>query len=199
MRIAIGLILLSISSLTLGQGSVDTTLLRVGVYLQPPYVIKHVDGTFYGVSIDLWHHLAGELDLNYQFAEHNDQLGLLRALNYSEVDLAINPMTINGPRLKLFEAAHPFITSEIGVATSRSNHQFQLFLSSILSSLVSMDFLRLMVLLLGMILVFGLIMWIAEKRKNPNQFKGLVDGFWWSVCQTTFSEAALRVRQAVKN
>jgi len=180
----LGIILLTVSEFTQGQSTLtrDSSLLKVGVFPSPPYVIQDIDGTLYGVSIDLWYHLADELNLNFEFEEYSDQLGLLRALDYAEVDLAINPMTINGARLKLFEAAHPFITTQIGVASSQSDlTRFRLFFSN----LFSVNFLRFLGILLAMILVFGLIIWIAEKRRNPNQFKGLIDGFWWSVVTMT--------------
>ena len=123
--------------------------LVVGVQEEPPYVIKDVDGSFYGLSIDLWYHLADRLDLTYEFREYNDQLSLLRALDYEEIDISINPFTVNGARLQLYKASQPFFISSIGVATAGSYlTRFKLFLGSIFTT----NFVRLILILLLLIL-----------------------------------------------
>ncbi len=160
--------------------------LRVGVKVEPPFIMKDIDGTFYGLSIDLWYNLADQLDLPFEFEEYNDQLGLLRALDFKEIDLVINPMAISGARLKIFDAAQPFFISSLGVATSRVySSQVQLFLSN----LFSLNFLRLVSLLIAIILFFGTIIWLIEKPYNQHQFrrglKGIFDGIWWSVVTMT--------------
>ena len=136
------------------QQKQETTNLKIGIYAEPPFVIKDSDGTYYGLSIDLWYQLADDLDLNYEFVEYNDPIGTLRALEYEEIDLSINPFSVNGARLQLFDAAQPFISSSIGIATSDSQiTQFQDFLSN----LFSFNFLRLIVVLLAMIFIFGIV------------------------------------------
>ena len=164
------------------QASGTDQPLKVGVMVEPPFVMQDHDDSYKGLSVDLWKHLATELEASYEFVVYNDQLGLLRALDYQEIDLSINPFSVNGPRLQLFEATQPFFTSRIGIASAGSQiAAFQSFLGNIFS----VNFLRLMVLLLALIFVFGLIIWIAEKRKNPHQFRGILDGFWWSVVTMT--------------
>jgi len=48
----------------------------VGTEEVPPFAIKHNDGTWTGVSIDLWRQIAAELNLPFEFRERDPQ-GLL--------------------------------------------------------------------------------------------------------------------------
>jgi len=183
-------ILILASDITISHGYANSTSqkpddsqkLKVGLFVDPPYVIKDNDGSFYGLTIDLWTYLADELDLSFSYVEYSDQLGLTRALDYKEIDFAVNPLPLNSVRLKLFDATQPFMTSGLGIAVSQTRvSKFQVLLSNIFSA----NFLRLIFLLIVMIIVFGTIMWFIEKRNNPQQFEGVIDGFWWSVVTMT--------------
>lgn len=176
-------VFLSVAGPVLMHGQpADSSGVRVGLFVDPPYVIKESDGSYYGLTVDLWGYLADEMNVSFSFEEYSDQLGLMRALDYNEIDFAVNPLPLNSSRLKLFDATQPFLTSGIGIAISQTRvSQFQVLLSNIFS----MNFLRLVFLLLMMILVFGTIIWVIEKRNNPQQFRGVVDGFWWSVVTMT--------------
>jgi polar amino acid transport system substrate-binding protein len=47
----------------------STRMIVVGVKEAPPFSMKEADGSWGGISIDLWKRVAGDLHLNYQFAE----------------------------------------------------------------------------------------------------------------------------------
>jgi hypothetical protein len=73
------------------------------------------------------------------------------------------------------------------VALPRGSRQSVL---SILSRLFSWDFLKAIATLTFVILIFGIIVWFFERRKNPDQFgghplKGIGAGFWWSAVTMT--------------
>lgn len=162
--------------------------IKVGLKEEPPFIIKDIDGTFYGLSIDLWTSLAehNEVDIDYEYKEFNDVTGMLRALDYNEVDIAINPITLSKIRLKMFEASQPFFISSLGVATSSiPQNQFSMFVSN----LFSLGFLKIILLLMMVILIFGTIVWWVEKSSNNVEFgegiKGLMDGVWWAAVTMT--------------
>lgn len=160
--------------------------LRVGVHYEPPFVLKDQNGQFSGLSIDLWHKIAQEQGISYEFVEYSDDLGLIRALDFKEIDISINPIHVNEVRLRMLEATQPFYVSSIGVATTQvERSQLRLFLNNFFS----LDFLRMILLLLLVIFVFGTILWLAERKHNPRQFRsgviGLFDGLWWSAVTMT--------------
>ncbi len=163
----------------------DMDTLRVGVVHEPPFVI--IDGGEYtGLSVDLWNSIAVEAGVSYELVAFNDHLGLIRALDFEEIDVSINPIHVNEMRLNLLEATQPFYVSFLGVATSQAEQsQVRVFLQNFFS----FQFLRLLLLLVLTIFVFGTILWLVERRHNRRQFRpnliGLFDGFWWSAVTMT--------------
>lgn len=160
--------------------------LRVGVMHEPPFAIIEEKGAFSGFGVDLWKKIAEDRNTSFTFMKFNDHLGLLRALDFQEVDIAINPIHVNEVRLKMFEVTQPFYVSSIGVATT-SSERSQITL--ILRNFFSLDFLRLVTYIILTVMVFGIILWIAERRHNRMQFgsgwTGLFDGLWWSAVTIT--------------
>ena len=167
-----------------GQGQ-DVEKLRVGVVHEPPFVIKEGE-EYSGLSVDLWNSIAVEAGVNYELISFNDHLGLIRALDFEEIDVSINPIHVNEMRLTLLEVTQPFFVSFLGVATSQAKQsQVRIFLQNFFS----LQFLRLILLLVLTIFVFGTILWLVERKHNRRQFRpnliGLFDGFWWSAVTMT--------------
>jgi polar amino acid transport system substrate-binding protein len=154
----------------------------VGLAIDPPFVIKDSDGSFYGLSIDLWQFLANELNILYEFREYEDIWSMLRDMNFGGLDISINPWPVSGARLNSFEVSQPFFISSLGVATSRETvSQIEVFVSN----LFSLEFLRTILFLIVMIFLFGISMWLIESRTENRiefrtGFKGILDGIWWA-------------------
>lgn len=180
------LVLLNMATLASSSFAGDSTRLRVAVYPDPPFIIPDQRGGYNGLCVDLWADIAADLKLEYDFVEFNDLIGMIRALDYAEVDVSINPLSVSSTRLKMFEVSQPFFISSLGVATaSRRRSQFSMFLSNFFS----LDFLKIVLLLLLIIFVFGTLLWAVERRHNRYQFRpgfsGLLDGLWWSAVTMT--------------
>lgn len=162
------------------------SVLRVGIHTDPPFIIERAPGEYEGLCIDLWKDIADELGYQYEMVPYHDLVGMMRALDYQEIDISINPLMVNSLRLKMFEALQPFFISSLGVATtSVSRSQFSMFLSNFFS----VDFLKIVLLLLCIIFFFGTLLWLVERRHNRYQFRpgfiGLLDGLWWSAVTMT--------------
>jgi len=164
----------------------DSTAVRVGVYPDPPFIIAEEGGRYSGLCIDLWEEIAEALNLEYELVEYNDLVGMIRALDFREIDVSINPLGVSGTRLRMFEVSQPFFISSIGVATTtRTRSQFGMFIRNFFS----VDFLKVVLMLLLIIFIFGTLLWAVEHRQNQYQFRpgllGLVDGLWWSAVTMT--------------
>ncbi len=138
------------------------------------------------LSIDLWRKIAAAQNLNYRFQTYNDLIGIIKALDYKEIDLTINPMNVTASRLQKFEVTQPFFISSIGMATPFiSRSQFEVFIKNFFS----LNFLKVILMLALIIFVFGALLWIVERRNNKYQFRpgilGLFDGLWWSAVTMT--------------
>ncbi|MEO0573619.1 MAG: transporter substrate-binding domain-containing protein, partial [Bacteroidota bacterium] len=66
--------------------------LTVGIYVNPPFVIQTADNTFEGLSIELWENVATSEQLAFRYELQSDFIGVLKKLEYREIDLTINPM-----------------------------------------------------------------------------------------------------------
>lgn len=180
--IFISLFILSSNCLLWGQKNNDTLL--IGVKNSPPFVI--FEGNRYdGVSVDLWEEIAREMGFNYKYVEYN--LGdLLQAIENETVDLSINPLTVTADRMQRFDFTQPFYVTNLGIATKYEQDSNIL---SFISKLFSLDFLKAVLLLFIIILIFGLVLWLVERKRNKEQFgrgaKGLGDGIWWSAVTMT--------------
>lgn len=176
--------LLFFGAKTMANPLLDTLL--VGIHEDPPFVIKDANNHYKGLSIDLWQHVAEEMGVHTRFVEYSDAIGIIRALDYSELDLSINPLTNNSQRIEKFQVSQPFYISSIGVAvTTASQSQFQIFINNFFSR----DFMKVVLLLLFILLTFGTILWLVERRQNKYQFRpgilGLFDGLWWAAVTMT--------------
>lgn len=158
--------------------------LLIGIKESPPFVI--IDGENYsGVSVDLWDEIAGELGYDYEFKEYN-LTDLLSAVEANEVNMSINPLTVTAERMQRFDFTQPFYVTNLGIATK---YEDKSGIWTFIRAIFSMEFLQAVLLLLFIIFIFGLILWLIERKRNPDQFgkglKGLGDGLWWSAVTMT--------------
>ncbi len=161
-------------------------IIKVGVKEEPPFVIIAPEGTFTGLSIDLWTSIANQEGVPYEFVEYEDHLGLIRALDFEEIDLTINPIHVNEIRLKMLDVTQPFYVSSIGIATANI---MKTQAGAFLRNFFSLQFFRIVFFLLMIIFIFGTILWMVERKQNRRQFRhglaGLFDGLWWSAVTMT--------------
>lgn len=160
--------------------------LTVGIFQNPPFVIKLDDNNFEGLSIELWENIAKSSNLKFKYELHSDFISILKKLEYEEIDLTINPMDVNDLRVEKFDMTQPFSVSSIGVAIPYLNRStFAVFVSNIFS----FEFLEIILLLVVIIFVFGFFLWLVERKHNKFQFRpgllGLFDGIWWSAVTMT--------------
>lgn len=184
MRVFTAIVYLSLLSMALSANAAGDTI-RVGLRVEPPFVIEKSDGSYRGLSVDLWTKIAGQQTVPFTFIEYSDHLGLLRALDFDEIDVTINPLHVSEIRLNMLDATQPFFVSSIGVAaTQTEKSQLGVFLRNFFS----LDFLRIIGMLVLVIFFFGTLLWLVERRQNQ-QFSpgigGLFDGLWWSAVTMT--------------
>lgn len=155
--------------------------LVVAVREDPPFIIKDAKGGYYGLSIDLWEQVAAEQNITYDYLEFDYVPYILLALNRKVVDISINPMSSSGVRMRELDVSYPFFTSSLGMAVRiKNSNQIEVFMSNI----ISIEFLFLVLYLFGIVIFFGVLVWIVERRHNPIEFRsgfrGMLDGIWWS-------------------
>ncbi len=152
--------------------------LRVGVAEHPPFARKEADGSWQGLSVNVWRTASEDLGLAYEFVE-TDQANLLPGVASGELDVAL-PVIADAEGAVLVDYAFPHYTSTLGIAEARKGMILQT-----VTRLFSLDFLRIVLSLSVLLLIVGAIIWVIERRGNEDQFsrkpiRGLGDGFWWA-------------------
>jgi polar amino acid transport system substrate-binding protein len=167
------------------QKLTDRTLI-VGTKVSPPFAIKNPDGTWRGISIELWRDIAAELGLTYELRERDLQ-GLLDGVKNGSLDLAVAALSITAEREKTMDFSHPFYTTGLGIAIPRSKQRNWL---GLFLSFFSWQFLQVIGGLAAVLLIVGVLVWLSERRKNSQQFGGGImqgawSGFWWAAVTMT--------------
>ncbi|MFQ5874446.1 MAG: transporter substrate-binding domain-containing protein [Dehalococcoidia bacterium] len=167
------------------QGSVGRKLI-VGTKQAPPFAMKNPDGSWSGISIDLWRAIASELNYSYELRELDLQ-GLLDKVRDGSLDVAVAALTITAERERLFDFTHPFYTTGLGIAVAKRREGGWL---SLVRGILSAEFLQVIAFLTLLLLVLGVLIWLFEKKRNPSQFgggpaSGIFSGFWWAAVTMT--------------
>lgn len=157
----------------------------VGIRVAPPFVIEEADGSYTGITISLWEHIANELDITFRY-EARDIEGLLNGVEDGSLFAAAAALTITAEREEAVDFTHPFYITGLGIATGYTPRGvWQAFLA-----VFSPEFLFILALLLGVLLFWGVLVWIFERRGNQDEFggspaEGIGSGFWWAAVTMT--------------
>lgn len=163
----------------------STRMIVVGVKEAPPFSMKEADGSWGGISIDLWKRVAGDLHLNYQFAEEPTVQALLDKTRTGKLDVAVAALTVTADRERNVDFVQPFFATGLGVAVRT---EAAISWTPVVRTLGSFGFLQAVGALMGLALTTGLAVWLLERRSNDDfagGSKGLASGVWWSTVAMT--------------
>jgi ABC-type amino acid transport substrate-binding protein len=90
--------------------------LVVAIKIAPPFVMKHDDGSFYGIGIDLWRRVANRLQLRYGFLEQPDVAALIKGITEGTYDASFGALSVTADRAKLINFTQPFFATGLGIA-----------------------------------------------------------------------------------
>lgn len=157
------------------------TKLVVGTKDSPPFAFKNPDGKWTGISIELWKHLATELDLEYEFKEESLE-GLLSGVESGKLDAVVAAISVTAERHGRFEFCHPHFSTGLGIAVS-VNQRASLW--EMARRVVSLKLLGVILTIIAVLLACGYLFWILERNQNPATFggskrQGIEMGMWWS-------------------
>lgn len=159
--------------------------LIIAVKRAPPFAMKTAQGKWIGISIDLWKSIAKDLRLNYRFQE-TTLTGMLKGVAKHRFDAGVAALTVTADREKVMDFSHPFYTTGLGIATLTRPTG----LLGYIRGIVSWQFIKAVVALLLVLLAVGMVIWLLERRKNPDQFsgspiEGIGTGLWLAAVTMT--------------
>ncbi|EKF74389.1 extracellular solute-binding protein family 3 [Alcanivorax hongdengensis A-11-3] len=138
------------------------------------------------ISVELWEQLASQLGQDYRLRPYKSVGDMLNAVEQGQADVAIGAISVTADRERRLDFTQPMFRAGLGIATRTSPSGWM----ATLRSLFSWKFLS-AVLALGLVLLLvGFVVWLLERRRNPEQFGGSVrqgigSGFWWSAVTMT--------------
>ena len=89
--------------------------LTVGIYPAAPFNIRQADGSWTGISVDLWREIASDLKVDFEFKEI-PVADRFNALMNGWIDVCIGPITVTAEREEQIDFTHRFFTSGLRVA-----------------------------------------------------------------------------------
>src|SRR6266481_4328217 len=167
--------------------SVTKQKLIVGLAVDPPFVIHEPDGSWIGISVELWQQVANQIGLNYEFRE-TDLRGRFEGLAQGWLDATVGPLTITAQREQVCDFTHAYYVSGLGVAVLKSSttgNENLIFNPAFFRFVWSVS--KVALALLAVLAVVAILIWLCERRTNPTQFsgqghpvRGLGASLWWA-------------------
>lgn len=161
----------------------DSTLV-IGLKATPPFISELPSGRPGGLSHKFWEMIDETVGARIEYRWYDQLDEVLTAVAEEEVDMTINPVTVTEQRMDSLDFSQPYFISGTAMARHAEN-TWVVFLKNFFSK----RFLSAVGILLGVILFFGFLVWVFERKGNPEQFepsgKGIWDGFWWSAVTMT--------------
>ncbi|MGD9896165.1 MAG: substrate-binding periplasmic protein [Candidatus Methylacidiphilaceae bacterium] len=162
--------------------------LRVGVSEEPPFALRDSSGEWHGFAIDLWREIAGELGLAYRFVNlPSEPLATIRALKEGQVDVVAQGVAVTPEQAREISYSYPYYPSALALAfrSERSSTAW-----AVLHFLLSAEFAYVMGGLLLITFLAGILIWLVERRENPDHFggktlHGIGSAFWWAAVTMT--------------
>ncbi len=176
------LLLFPVHALCLDNNSTSPTLL-VGVTVLPPVCMKNADNQWEGFGVEIWKTVAQRMGVPFEFREFNSLESLLGALEKKDIDI-IPTLAVNDQLDATMDFSQSYLQSglAIGVPTEDTNYRW----IKVTKNIFSPHILKVIALLLLMSLIFGIIVWLFERRRNIDMFgdgyvKGIGNGIWWAI------------------
>jgi ABC-type amino acid transport substrate-binding protein len=184
-RILISLLLCLLGLPAAAQES-SAPVLRVGINEVPPFVIQEPDGSWRGISIDLWQAVAEQSGYRYELLPMPFER-LLPSLEDGQLDVVVGALTMTAEREARFDFTHPFYRTGLAIGVPRGGEGSGW---AAVKGLLSWQFVSLILGLAVLMLLVGGLVWLCERRRNQQQFggsptQGLGSSFWWAAVTMT--------------
>jgi len=160
--------------------------LNVGALSAPPFMIKKPDGTWSGVSAELWAEMARREKIEWRFVERKPD-GLIAGLVDGTLDVVAYPMVPTLERERVMDFTYAWYRTGLGITVLRPSESRRWL--SLGRAFVSAGYLKVLAALLVSLAIAGLVIWGFERKVNPEHFgpglKGFGDGIWWAAVTAT--------------
>ncbi len=152
-----------------------------------PFIIEQ-RGQTSGFCIDLWEKIANLANVEYELLILPTLPAVLSAVQSGQADVAIGGLPITLKHEKSMDFSYPFFESGNQILTLKNQKSFSIFGKfglNFFNAFFSLDVLKVIIFLLFLLFLSANIVWVAERKKNPEMFpehylQGVWESFWWS-------------------
>ena len=180
-------IFLAPSNIWAGDPAGTPPMLIVGATHFPPFTIKDADGSWSGLSIELWELVARDLGVQYEIREFDRIKLITEAVRNNHIDLNTS-ISVTEHNETIMDLSHAYYTSGLGIAVSLQKSGVSWWKS--VRRILSINSLKLLAMLALLSLAAGALIWLMERKRNREMFadrlsKGLGHGVWWALVTMT--------------
>lgn len=166
------------------QDAGSTGKMRIATREAPPFVERSEDGQWTGLAIDLWRSIADERGYQFEFVE-TDLKGMVDGVADGRFDASVGALTVTAEREQKVDFTHPFYATGFGIVTAKDPSAWL----SLFRNFFTWQFLQAILALSALLLVVGVLFWLAERKRNTEEFaesaRGIFSGFWFSAVTMT--------------
>jgi len=172
---------------TLAQDNDSTAneSLTVAIKTFEPFVMQQ-DGIWTGFSIEFWEDIAQLMDVEFEYVVVESVSDQLDAVESGEADLAVAGISITSAREERIDFSQPYFDAGLQIMTPVSS---RIGLLDLVMVLFSPSMLEVFGLFIASIIVAAHVIWILERKKNPDfptsYIHGIGEALWWSVVTVT--------------
>lgn len=165
------------------QSTTPPAKLRVVTKPAEPFAFDS-KGEISGYSVDLWRRVAKDAGLEFDLTMLKTIPEVLDAVRTGKADVAIGALSITEDREKVLDFTQPFFDEsglQIAAHGRSSGSAFAVF-----GTLFNSSTLGVVGIMLAILFVVSNLLWLAERKKNPESFPerykdGWFESLWWCV------------------
>jgi len=131
--------------------------------------MKEDDGTWVGITVELWKEIARELDVDYEFKEV-DLNGLLHGLEDKTLDVGATGLGVTAAREAKFDFSTPYFVASEAVAVNAD--QQPSFLQVFRRAFLNWGLITLFLFIIIVMLSGGGILWLIEYKGKSEHYGG---------------------------
>lgn len=139
-------------------------VVRVGLYLSPPFVIQK-NGHFTGMSVELWESLIDAQGLQSEYRVFPTVRALIDATANGDIDVAVTNLTITQGRAQQIDFTYPWF--DAGLRIMVNEHQSTGFLE-IVAGLRDSGFLRAYAWLAFVVVAATILLTLFDRKFDPD-------------------------------
>ncbi len=143
--------------------------LVVAVMPAPPYSMQEDDGSWSGITVELWKEIARIIGVEYEFKPVSLQ-GLLQGLENGTVDVGATGLSITSARELKFDFSAPYLSASevVAVNADQAPSIFQVFRAAFFNWSLLTVFLSVVLFMV----VGATVLWLLEHKGKSEHYKG---------------------------